>query len=99
MLSLSASQPTVSATTRTRLALHVTRDLHYRLVDALDEIVATLIQLVDVSLRGGDLMVVLDTRLVLLVPQLDVRLGESRDQHADCVVHPLTSHVLDDPLC
>src|SRR5687768_5818654 len=87
MLSLSASHPTVSATTSTRLALRLARRLHHRLIDALDEIVPTLIQLVDVAFRGRNLMIVLDARLVLLVPQLDVRLRQARDQHTDGLVH------------
>src|SRR5688572_198722 len=87
MLSLSASHPTVSATTSTRLALRLARRLHHRLIDALDEIVPTLIELVDVAFRRRNLMIVFDARLVLLVPQLDVRLRQARDQHTDGLVH------------
>src|SRR5688500_10904771 len=87
MLSLSASHPTVSATACPRLALRLAHRAHHGFIDALDEIVAPLIQLVDRALRGRDLVIVVDTRLVLLVPELDVRLGQLRDQHADRLVH------------
>src|SRR3569623_856890 len=82
MLSLSASQPTVSATRRISVASRAHRAKHL-VVDALDQIVAPLIELVDVPLRGGDLVVVACTRLVLLVPELDVRARELRDERAD----------------
>src|SRR5688572_3948105 len=87
MLSLSASQPTVSATARPCIALRLAHRLHDRLVDPLDQVVAALIQLVDVALRRGDLVIIVDASLVLFVPQLDVRLREPRDQRADRVVH------------
>src|ERR1051325_3175781 len=88
---LSTIDPTVSATfaplgrlpgaasARARFL----RDLpaHF-LVDALHEIVALLIQLVDVALGGGHLEVVRDARLILLVPQLDVGHGEAGNEIA-----------------
>src|SRR5687767_12708566 len=88
MLSLSASHPTVSATRRTAAGLRRADRLHDRFVDALDEIVALLVELVDRALGARDLMVVLDARLVLLVPQLDVRLREPGDQLSDGLRHP-----------
>src|SRR5688500_12497136 len=84
MLSLSQSQPTVSAIA---LPLRRPHGLHHRLVDPLDEVVALLVQLVDGALRRGARVFVLDARLVLLVPELDVRLRELGDQTSDGVVH------------
>src|SRR5688500_4681114 len=86
MLSLSASEPTVSATGPS--AARVAHRLHHGLVDALDEVVAPLVPLVDGALVGGHLVVVVRAPLVFLVPQLDVGLGQARDQGADGVVHP-----------
>jgi hypothetical protein len=78
MLILSASQPTVSATTGLRTprargstALRITLRSHHLEhlgVDAFYEIVATLIEFVYATLGGGHLMVVIHTRLVLFVP-------------------------------
>src|SRR5688500_16248399 len=86
MLSLSASQPTVSATRRTRLLRGADR-AHHRFVDALDEIVPLLVQRVDPALGGRHQVVVVHSRAILLVPELDVRLREPRDQRPDRVVH------------
>src|SRR5687767_2111060 len=90
MLSLSASHPTVSATALSRVALRLTDCLHDRLVDLLDQVVSALIELVDVTLRRGDLVVVVDASLVFLMPELDVRLREARDQRPDRVVHSVS---------
>src|SRR5260221_7928741 len=87
MLILSASQPTVSAT----LAA-LARGLHHFRVDLLDQVVALLVQLVDVALGLGDRAVALEARLVLLVPQLDIRLRQSRHQGADRLVHSRESN-------
>lgn len=57
------------------------------LVDALDQIVALLIQLVDSALGRGHLVVVRNARFVLLVPELDVRLREARDELSDGIRH------------
>src|SRR3954465_5670676 len=80
---LSTSQPSVSATAVVHGASHERAKL---LVDALDEIVAALIELVDVALRGRDLMIVVHARFVLLVPQLDVRLCQAGHEVADRLI-------------
>src|SRR4051794_10530096 len=82
MLSLSASQPTVSATGRVSLAILLHCAQHFA-IDALDQVVAALIELVDAALGRGDLVVITCTCLVLLVPELDVGAGELGDQRAD----------------
>src|SRR4028118_1591238 len=84
MLSLSTSEPTVSAIGAPAGGAH---GVHHRLVDALDEVVAPLVQLVDGALGGRHLVVVVHARLVFFVPQLDVGLGQARDQGADALVH------------
>src|SRR5687768_4295792 len=72
---LSTSEPTVSATPA---SLGCPHGLHHRLVDALDQVVAALVEAVHGALGGGHLVVVVDARLVLLVPQLHVGRGELR---------------------
>src|SRR5690349_12867602 len=95
---LSTNQPTVSATALAlfgrgffrpglRCALLAGDGLADFLVNALDQVVAALIQLVDVALRRRNLVVVGYARLVLLVPQLDVRLREARDEVPNGVRH------------
>src|SRR4051812_20019805 len=95
---LSTSDPIVSATlaspcdrlTAARPALHDRRWRHRlakNLVDALDQVVALLIQLVHAALRRRDLMIVLHAGFVFLVPQLDVRGGEAGDEVAEGVCH------------
>src|SRR5262245_41655582 len=83
MLSLSASQPTVSAT-RGPGGAH---RLHHRIVDALDQVVALLVELVHRALGRRHLVVVRHARLVFLVPQLAVGLRQLRDQLADGFIH------------
>jgi hypothetical protein len=56
-------------------------------VDALDEIVTALVQLVDLPLGRGNLMVVVDTRAILFVPELDVGTRELTYQRSDSLVH------------
>ena len=88
MLSLSASQPTVSA-----IVLPFPRLAHglpHRLVDALDQVVALLIQRVDATLGGGHAMIIVHPRTVFFVPELDVRLREAGDELADRVIHGAT---------
>src|SRR5947209_750926 len=82
MLSLSASQPTVSATGRVSFSIFVHGAQDF-VVDALDQIVAALIELVDAALGHGDLVIVTGARLVLLVPELHVGARELGDQRAD----------------
>lgn len=87
MLILSQSQPTVSAT----VTLRGNYTPHFR-VYPLDKVVALLVQPVDRTLGARNLMVVLDSRLVLLVPQLDIRLREASNQGTDRLVHvPMAS--------
>src|SRR5687768_3399260 len=86
MLSLSASQPTVSATLHLFTA-RCPRHAHDFRIDPLDEVVALLVELVHAALGRGDLVIVVDPRLVLLVPELDVGLREARDQGADRLFH------------
>src|SRR6185312_14337963 len=88
MLSLSASDPTVSATRRPRLA----HDAQHFRVDALDQIVAPLVERVDGALRRRHRVVVRRPRVVFLVPQLDVRARQARDQLANGVVHAILGH-------
>src|SRR5665647_117609 len=85
MLSLSASQPTVSATGRVSVAIVaiVAHSVENFIIDLLDEIVAALIELVDVPLRRRDLMIVAGACLVLLVPELDVGARELGDERPD----------------
>src|SRR3712207_9287525 len=89
IVSLSASQPIVSATAGTLRVGTPGRphELAEGFVDPLDQVVSLLVETVDVALGGRHLVVVLDARLVLLVPQLDVRRGEPRDELSDRVVH------------
>src|SRR5664279_2625147 len=82
MLSLSASQPTVSATGGVSVAV-LAHGAHHLAVDALDEIVAALIERIDAALRGRDLVIVTRARLILLVPELDIGARELGDQRAD----------------
>jgi hypothetical protein len=55
------------------------------LVDALDEVVARLVELVDAALGGGHARVVAHARVVLLVPEVDVGLRQARDEGAERV--------------
>src|SRR5712671_3451364 len=86
---LSTSEPIVSATLRASGSRRAfpRDDLAEFFVDALDQIVPLLIQLVHVALGGGDLMVVLHPRFVLFVPELDVRHRETRNELAQGVCH------------
>src|SRR6185312_8661875 len=88
MLSLSASDPTVSATRRPRVAHHA----HHLGVDALDQVVAPLVERVDRALRRCHRVVVDRSRLVFLVPQLDVRTRQARNQIANAVAHATPGH-------
>src|SRR6185437_734992 len=90
MLSLSASDPTDSATRRPRFA-HRTH--HFR-IDALDQVVAPLIERIDGALRRRDDVVVVRARSVLFVPQLDVRTRQAGNQLANAVAHALLGHGL-----
>src|SRR4051794_26420606 len=82
MLSLSASHPTVSATVVAPVTILAHRAQHL-VVDALDQVVAALIELVDAALGGRDLVIVAGACLVLLVPELDVRARELGDERTD----------------
>src|SRR5207302_2189229 len=62
-------------------------DLAELLVDALDQIVSLLIQLVDVALRRRDLEIVRHARFVLFVPELGVGLRQTRDKGAEGIRH------------
>src|SRR5687767_8829510 len=84
MLSLSASEPTVSATGASARLLDGGQ---HRLVDALDEVVALLVEAVDGAFGGGDLVIVVGARFVLLVPELDVGLRQACDERADALGH------------
>src|SRR5437016_42073 len=92
---LSTREPSVSATLRSPFGCRLGRfgralashDLAKCFVDALDQIVALLIERVDGALRGRHLTIVRDARFVFLVPQLDVRRGEASDQVPKSVVH------------
>jgi heptosyltransferase I len=72
-----------------RLPLSRADGLENRFVDPLDQVVAALIEFVDVPLGGSDLMVVLHAGFVFFVPELDVRLGEPGDEGTDRVVHEI----------
>src|SRR5688572_29206259 len=94
---LSTSQPTVSATFPApglfrdglpgRCALFPGDGLAHFLVDALDQVVALLIQLVDGALCRSDLQVIRNSCFVFLVPELDVRHRETRDELSNGVRH------------
>src|SRR4026209_942376 len=88
MVSLSASEPTVSAN---GASLRRTDNLEHRLIDAFDQIVALLVEAVDGALGQGDLVVIVGTRLILFMPKLDIRLSQPRDESADRVHGPLPS--------
>jgi hypothetical protein len=85
---LSASQPMVSATMRRySRRLRCPKELPEGHVDSLDQVVALLVEAIDVALCRRDLAVVVDARFVLLVPQLDVRRRETGDESAYRVIH------------
>src|SRR5262245_4199647 len=83
MLSLSTSEPTVSATRR---LLGLCGSDH-RLIDALDQIVALLIETIDVALGRRHRMIVGDACLVLFMPQLDVHTAKMGNQRTNGIVH------------
>src|SRR5881394_1671643 len=88
---LSTSQPTVSATLPRlfpSLRLHCGSGRGHApkfFVDALDEVVPLLVQFVDVALGRGHLMVIRHPRFVLLVPQDDIRRGQTGYELAEAL--------------
>lgn len=65
-----------------RVALYAAHD---RLIDALDQIVALLVELVDAPLGCSYRMIVRHARPVFFMPQLDVDLAKLRYERSDCV--------------
>src|SRR6185312_9251714 len=85
MVSLSTSDPTVSA-----IAVGLLRGMHtlaHRFINALDQVIAPLIQLIHAPFGCGHLVIISNARTILLVPQFDVGGRELRHQTANSIIH------------